>query len=192
MVRNVAEMMGAGCVRFYSGGGWGRNLEECAADNACLVCRIFGFTKHDYSWAGKVRFSDTGRVAVNWTAYEVSTTRPILDKSNGEGWIVFPHSAPPAATGRGSTWFARAPVAFPFRVEYLNLDPEEYAVFRFALTLSHAKFQLCHKLGYAKSLGFGACRITIANDPSPPIGPEIEAYLADAPFQYLEKLRSLP
>ena len=77
-----------------------------------------------------------------------------------------------------------------FRSEYLNLDEEEYAVLKFALTLEYGDVKLCHKLGYAKALGLGACTISIPGDKSEPAGTALDRYLRLPGYQVLKQFRS--
>ncbi len=185
MVRNMAEMLGAGCARYYRGNK-PRNLEDCTPERACLVCRVFGFVHKDYAWTGKVRFSDSDRAKVNWVKYHAPRDRE--PAAAGSGWVIFRHERPDLAPGplrcanRGAKW--------RFRVEYLNLDAEEYAVFRFALTLERGPMQLAHKLGYAKSLGLGSVRIAIRNPGAAPEAAKLDYYLDQPAFARIKELRS--
>jgi hypothetical protein len=195
MVRNVAEVIGGGCARFYEGQ-TPRNLEACTKANACLSCRVFGFVQpHSQdTWAGKVRFSDTRPAKVGWKALNLGRERP--PEACGDGWMLFPHTVPGALPEvqrptASTVWAVDQGAVFRFRVEYLNLDEEELAVFKFALTLSHEKIRLCHKLGFAKSLGMGACRISIPKDASSSTEAKIRPYLDDAPFRAFKSFRSI-
>lgn len=190
MVRNVAEMLGAGCARFHPDGGRiGALLAACSEKNACLTCRVFGFVEGDYAWAGKVRFTDSRPRKVQWERYSLpNMQRDPHNDAAGGGWILFPHKL--AKLNPGTTRCVRAGEKFGFRVEYLNLDEEEYAVLKFALTLEHAGVRLCHKLGYAKALGLGACTIAITGDRSESPGPVIDRYLGLPGFQVLKQFRS--
>jgi hypothetical protein len=190
MVRNVCEVLGAGCACYYEGGRTPQDLAKCDESNACLVCRIFGFVEGSFAWAGKVRFQDTAPQRVRWTRLSVPVQRP--PQEDGPGWILFRHEEP--SLGPGPTRCVERNQQFRFLVDYTNLDPEELAVFRFALTLTHELrgIDLCHKLGYAKALGLGSCKIAIAQGKTPlaPIGPEIDPCLGDPAFEVLRKVRS--
>lgn len=187
MLRNVAEMLGAGCARYYEGQGYGSNLKICTARNACLVCRVFGFVEGDFAWAGKVRVNDSARADVRWLGCHLPRQRPAHSDVNGAGWMIFPATKPALASGR--TWSVDAKRRFPFLVEYLNLDAEEYAVLKFSLTLQYQEVDLVHCLGYGKSLGLGACKISIPKDTSPPIGQKIQRYLDQPGFRVFRELR---
>jgi len=190
MVRNMMEMLGAGCARFYQAH-CPEHLQQCNAEAACLACRVFGFVDGDYGWAGKVRFSDTAPVKIAWVRYAAPVEgRPPQNESHGSGWILFPHTKPALRQDpRGARCIPEGQ-SFPFRIEYLNLDAEEYALFKFALTLKHTSLDaatgrpidLCHKLGFAKALGLGSCTISITKDKSPEIGAEIDPYLKTPAF----------
>jgi CRISPR/Cas system CSM-associated protein Csm3 (group 7 of RAMP superfamily) len=187
MVRNMVEVLGAGCARYLEGVPAPPNLGRCTEFDACLACRLFGFVEGSFAWAGKVRFTDAGPQRVKWVRLQVSPTRPAQER--GEGWVLFRHSSPHLPNGpvrcvdRGQQ--------FRFRVEYVNLDPEELAVFRFALTLTHRDIDLCHKLGYAKALGLGSCKVSIdpGKTPLPEIGPQLDPFLEPAIMKVLREAR---
>jgi len=190
MVRNVMEMLGAGCARFYQEAPYPDHLKPCDAEAACLACRVFGFTDGDEGWAGKVRFADTAPVAVKWVRYAAPIEgRPPQAESHGKGWILFPHTEPSLRPDPRGIRCVPTGQSFTFRVEYLNLDAEELALFKFVLTLKHQTgpdgrpVDLCHKLGFAKALGFGGCNISISKGKTPGDSPEIEAYLKSPAFQ---------
>jgi hypothetical protein len=187
MVRNVVEILGAGCLRFYEDGSRPADLETCNRQGACPACRLFGFVEGDFGWAGKVRFGDSRPARVAWEKYRLPRERPPHNQSGGPGWILFPHGSPRLEPG--PVRCVAANQSFIFRVEYLNLDAEEYALLKFALTLRHKEFDLCHKLGYGKALGLGACTVMINNDKSAEIGPEIDAYLGEPGFQVFARHR---
>lgn len=192
MVRNVAEMLGAGCQRLY-GTSDNSLLKECTKDAACVVCRVFGFVQGapQYCWRSKVLFSDATAKGVSWRGYALAAGRHAGGRDTGResGWAVFRHFEP-GAFRAGSDWCVMPGRPFFFRVEYINLDPEEFAVLKYALTLEWQGEKLHHKLGFAKSLGLGGCRITILEDKSPPI-PEAEFrhYCDQAAFEELRELR---
>ena len=193
LVRNMAEMLGAGCARFHADGGWQADrLKPCTPYSACLVCRVFGFVEGDYALAGKVRFVDAVSPKPRWETYAIpSTQRDPHDPALGGGWILFPRR-PMARLSSGPTRCVAAGEKFRFRVEYLNLDEEEYAVFKYALTLEHSGTKLCHMLGYAKALGLGAATISIIGDKSAPIGKSIDGYLSLPGYEVIKSFRSLP
>jgi CRISPR/Cas system CSM-associated protein Csm3 (group 7 of RAMP superfamily) len=176
MVRNMVEVLGAGCARYLEGVAEPPQLSRCTEFDACLACRLFGFVEGKFAWAGKVRFSDSVPQKVKWTKVSVPVDRPPHD--DRQGWLLFRHEEPRLRVG--PTRCIEQGQQFRFRVEYINLDPEELAVLRFGLTLSHRSVDLCHKLGYAKSLGLGSCKISIVAGKAglPEIGPEIEPYLS--------------
>jgi hypothetical protein len=187
MVRNTMEMLGAGCPRLYRGTVTGPpHFRTCRPERTCLACHIFGFVEErtEFAWQGKVSFSDTDNAARRWIQLNV----PIAPgPATGNGWLTFRHG--PAPTSPGRVWCVERGERFRFTVEYEDLDAEEYAVLKLALTLRHGETHLCHKLGYGKSAGLGSCRISIENDPSPP-GPEIDRYVRLPGFQDLIRLRS--
>jgi CRISPR/Cas system CSM-associated protein Csm3 (group 7 of RAMP superfamily) len=190
MARNMVEVLGAGCARFYEGAGSPSALDRCTERKACIACRIFGFVSGDFAWAGKVRFNDTLPAAVKWAKYNLPSQRP--PQAPGTGWILFPHT--PVALAPGATRCVDIGGRFQFRAEYLNLDPEELAVFQFALTLrydspSRGAIDLVHKLGYGKSLGLGACKVRIAKAAA--VGAEIESYLSDPAFDAVLNARKI-
>ncbi len=190
MVRNVCEVLGAGCAWSYEGGpAPPTNLSRCVESSACLTCRIFGFVDGTFAWAGKVRFLDTAPVRATWTLLSVPVNRP--PQEDPRGWVVFRHGEP--ELGPGPTRCLERHQQFRFLVDYTNLDPEELALFRFALTLAHepSGIDLCHKLGYAKALGLGSCKIAImpGKIPVPPIGREIEPYLTGPACEVLKDAR---
>lgn len=200
MVRNMLEMLGASCLRLVDRPGPGApgELRRCTPDSACIACRMFGFTEGDYSWASKVLFTDArpfaerGAPTFSWT-HCVLARRYSGPAAESGAWALFP--AGPVTVpclpspGRNTTRCVAAGSRFRFRVEYLNLDPEELSLLLFSLTLSHESYDLCHKLGYAKALGLGACKIRILNPNPPAIGPEINPYLADAGLQDIARAR---
>jgi len=73
MVRNVLEMLGLGCGRYFEARGSRVSpdlgqVRPCPEGYACRVCRLFGYTgekgragqgeEKAYGWAGKLRFRD--------------------------------------------------------------------------------------------------------------------------------------
>jgi len=202
MVRNVVEVLGAACLRFVDQppGGAPEALQPCSEAAACLACRVFGFTDGEFSWASKVSFSDArpfrdrGQWSFSWTHCLVAR-RDTGHRPQSNAWRIFP-SAPLAVAcrtepARGTVPCAAAGSRFRFRADYLNLDSEERSVFLFALTLTRDQVQLCHKLGYAKALGLGACQIRIVNT-SPAITSEIDPYVSDPVFARFAAERSCP
>jgi hypothetical protein len=192
MVRAVVEILGGACARLYNGS-FDSKLEPCTQANTCLACRVFGYTLGDFSWASKLRFADTLRQPA-----PKASERLFLPQDRGgfapspsePGWILFPHSKTRPVFSSGPTPCVPANQDFKFLIEYTNLDEEEYALIKFALTLTHAGIDLCHKIGYARSAGLGACKISLPNDKSPAIGPAIEPYLASPGYQAFAPLRS--
>jgi len=168
MVRNAAEISGKGCA-----------LSGCSEAGACIACRIFGFVAGNFTWQSKVRFSDSDPVPVTWERHDVSNPPP--GALPGEGWLVFPAEACDA--WNGPVPFAPKDTTFPFTVDYWNLDPEEHALLRYALTLDDGSEQVCHMLGFAKSQGFGACTIDIDQDAA------LDPYRGGEAFQQFRELR---
>ncbi len=191
MVRNAAEVLGAGCARYFSGGypPPPPNLAECSYESACLVCRIFGFVNVQKTFAGKVRFTDTGKTDVRWQSVRVGRDRPPV--SDEPGWVVFPYVREPIQLPPGDVWCVQPKQQFRFRVDYINLDAEELALMKFALTLRAGDRHLCHMLGYAKSLGLGACRISIEKDKLEAPSGLLQPYLDQPGFQKFARLRTI-
>ena len=192
MVRNVAEMLGAGCQRLYDPPDTPL-LKGCTKDAACVVCRVFGFVhgSPQYCWRSKVQFSDAVAKNVTWKGYDLDAGRHGGGRGSSavRGWAIFPHT-PPDPLRPGSYWCVMPGRPFRFRVEYINLDAEEYAVLKYALTLEWQAEKLHHKLGFAKSLGLGGCRVTIPDDKSPPIPePELRHFCGQPAFQELRRFR---
>jgi hypothetical protein len=191
MVRNMAEMLGAGCGRLYERQS---QLPACNSAMPCLVCRTFGFIDGDKGWAGKVRFRDarrgagvtTTRARPAWVMCDVPFQRD--PHQPGQGWIIFAHN-PGFRPARGKTRCLDAGEKLQFRVDCMSLDSEEYAVLRFALTLQTPQFHLPHKIGYAKGAGFGGCRIRILSEKAPPLGPAIDPYLSTPGFRQIQEAR---
>ena len=190
MVRNTAEILGAGCGRYYSGYDLPQNLKECRASEACMVCRIFGFVSGQDTWQSRVRFEDSSRAAVKWK--KVATGRGFSVTSDppplSQGWAVFVHRPKPSLDP-GIVPCVESGAKFPFRVEYMNLDDLEFAVFRFALTLDYGGEHLIQKMGFAKSQGLGSCRVRVLDEKARPIGKAIEPYLQTEAFAELCKWR---
>lgn len=202
MARNVLEMLGVGCAGFFHHNQEDRRtnpagLIPCTEKAACVVCRLFGYSVEgkEFGWAGKLRFHDSDPAA-NWPP---------------DRWKVYRHISP--SPGAGRDFQARACVGagefFPFHLDYENLDPEEFTLLHFALTLRHQcerhspEIRLLHKLGYGKGLGLGSCHIKIDRvepenvkryfpDQSGPAIPQpdssIEQHLAAPPYAFMEKL----
>lgn len=187
MVRNVTEMLGAGCARFYDCPSVA-TVGRCTREATCIGCRLFGFVEGDFGWAGKVRFEDTAPQPLLWVRYQMPSQRPA--QASGSGWIIFPYVRPRLEPG--PIRCVPEQTSFQFRIAYTNLDAEEYSVLKFAVTLKHGATTLCHMLGYGKSLGFGACVVEILKDTTPPIGPEIGRYLAQPAFTQLQTYRKRP
>ncbi|MBZ5534281.1 MAG: hypothetical protein LAO20_22885 [Acidobacteriia bacterium] len=189
MVRNVAEMIGAGCTLYFK---YKKTREKnfteprtpirpCSAGNACLVCRVFGYAPpgEEGGWQGKARFHDSESViGVRWEEspgggsgrlqfHDARHTAFYGTTLNPAGWKIYPHGRNETRAQQGfiSTCVPKS-TKFSFRVAYENLDEEEFAVLRFALSLQHQcaqhlEVRLCHKLGYGKGLGLGSCRVNI-------------------------------
>jgi hypothetical protein len=202
MLRNTFQVLGAGCSYSYD---WpGRNvpgehsdLVECNRYDACPMCRVFGFVEGDFSWGGKVRFCDSEPLAVQWVTVSVPKERP--PNPDGDGWMIFPVT-PATNAGQFPCWCVPEYTQFRFRMDYWNLSEEEFDVLKFALTLRYDpwKIALLHTLGYAKSAGLGACKITITDDKSRAVGagPEnfLERYIGQAffaEFEYARDVRNL-
>jgi hypothetical protein len=168
MVRNAAEISGNGCA-----------LLGCTEASACIACRIFGFVAGNFTWQSRVRFSDSDPIPVAWERYDTND-RP-HGPPPGNGWLVFPTE--PCTTWTGNVPFAPKGTTFPFTVDYWNLDPEEHALLRYALTLDDGSEQVCHMLGFAKSMGFGACTIDTDQDAA------LDPYCGGAAFQQFRELR---
>ncbi|MBY0502556.1 MAG: hypothetical protein K2X03_01515 [Bryobacteraceae bacterium] len=206
MVRNMMEMLGASCLRLVDAPARNapESLKACSRDKACLTCRTLGFTEKEKEGgcASKVFFSDAKPVppapgkppAWKWQFADVrrqyAGQPPPVD-----GWAIFAHGDLEVdvfdTPGGQRTRCLSAGSPLRFRVEFINLDPEAKALFLFALTLRYQSYELCHKLGYAKALGLGACTIRILNPDAPAIGPEVEPYLASPPFQHIYQARRL-
>jgi hypothetical protein len=170
-------------------------LAVCSPANACLACRVFGFTDGNTAWAGKVLFTDARPKNLNeklWTRIDASRQASGQPAPADHGWVLFPKETVEAARRAGNTRAITSEKTLLFRVDYLNLDAEELAVFLFALTLTHDRHRLCHTLGYAKALGFGACTIRIANNTPPQIDPvALQPYLDDPVFATFSQARSI-
>ena len=210
MVRNMMEMLGASCLRLVDAPA--RNapagLKTCTRDKTCLTCRSFGFTekadKTDKAagCASKISFSDAKPVPtvpgkpLSWKWKHVDVRRQYAGQPPPvDGWALFEHGDLEVQIlekgDRQTTRCLAAGSRLRFRVEYINLDAEARALFLFALTLRYQSYELCHKIGYAKALGLGACTIRILNPEAAAIGPEVEPYLADPPFQHIYAARRL-
>jgi len=167
MVRNAAETLGAGCGRFYDPiSQMPRRLVTCSQNAVCMVCRTFGFVEGQNTWQSRVRFTDAiSPTGWTWELLDAEDRRSHGGASpeNERGWALFVHEQEDLAKGRIPCIAAGA--MFDFGVEYQNLDAEEFAVFRLALTLQSGAMHLVHKLGFAKSLGLGSCRVSIMKEP---------------------------
>lgn len=200
MIRNVAEVLGAGCGRFYGAPDLPESLRPCDENGACLVCRVFGFVRPSFTWQSKVRISDTRRAKVTWSGYNLNRRSLDFEQYDEDpavavkkGWGVFP-SFRPGYLPKGDVGCIEPGARFQFRVDYANLDDEEYSVFRFATTLSSAErgVSLTHKLGFAKAIGLGSCRVRIAMPKEPrPSTPELDYYLDQPGIADFMRLRTL-
>ena len=195
LVRTTVQMLGAGCARHISGRGELERklgpLAPCVSENACLACRMFGFSadRSDYAWASKVRFYDSHAVQIDkweemrldpvdgaqWQSHGARHTRFYFTDYQSQyprqpaGWKVYRHAKrvmPAQTSSFRALHCVPEGTEFSFRIDYSSLTEEEFSVLCFALTLSHgcgAPYQvsLAHKLGYGKSAGLGSCTITI-------------------------------
>ena len=166
-------------------------FEPCTQSEACLTCRVFGYAPErdaeqddrQSGWAGKIRFHDS-RPARGWDRHWVQPPQGTArwqsqgtyhtpfyypDPSNDRkpaGWKVYLHAKQVTGAATGFRPDACVPerVFFDFDVDYENLNDEEFAVIRFALTLRHECLErpvhLAHKLGYGKAIGMGSCRVS--------------------------------
>ena len=183
MVRGVAELLAADCLN-----------QPCTKEAACVVCRLFGFVAKDFSWQSKVQFSESELANANWTRLAIPFGGRIHHHEIA-GRAVFGGAGPAALTGVNVScsgdWCVAEGSIFRFKVEYRNLDPEEYAVLKFALTLTHGDIRLFHMLGYGKATGMGAVAIGIKDDKSPAITKIVDPYLRTRTFREFQNLRRL-
>ena len=146
-VRSVAQALGAGCAAFVElkDVEVPKKLQPCRDNNACLVCRVFGYApkKAEQSWAGKVRFHSTLPIPVVWESPPSSPMpkpkpQRFLEEDPAQlaGWRVFRHAREIGLVG-GQIWCVPKDQEFSFLVDFQNLDAEELAVLRFALSLRH-------------------------------------------------------
>jgi CRISPR/Cas system CSM-associated protein Csm3 (group 7 of RAMP superfamily) len=191
MIRNLAEMLGAGCTLYFGYKTQRRSpvdphtpIQPCGPNAACPVCRIFGYAppRKEGGWQGKARFHDSASLPrVQWmespsggnarlqfqdarhTAFYGTTQNPA-------GWKIYRHAK--KATAAHPDFIAPcvpSGTVFSFNVDFENLCAEEFAILQFCLSLDHQcpehsadhAIRLCHKLGYGKGLGLGSCRIRV-------------------------------
>ena len=149
-----------------------------------------------FGWAAKIHvfdsepardWSDRAWSGMNDSACTVAGHPPAMPQDQGPrhrafyypfgdgrpaGWKIYRHARRVARIddGYASADCVQPGTKFPFRVEFENLTPAEYAAFEFALALTHkcpvhdgpAPGSLMHKLGYGKGVGMGSCRVEVA------------------------------
>ena len=150
--------------------------------NLCIACRTFGMLKERTSgvFLGKVNIGDACTYEGKVYKYDPIYTAPLvepkphhsdfyLDKSRQhiEGrkyYFHHPQDKKPL-TEKGPVYFSRDVLAnryiqpldidtqFPFRVDFTNLEAEEFAALLLAITLEE---NMRHKIGYGKPLGLGS------------------------------------
>jgi RAMP superfamily len=175
MIRAVAEAIGAGCTQYRTWGSpaerWqNSNMAPCTEAAACLVCRVFGFASSgEAGHASKVRISDAGPGEATWARYRMPPEGRGGTRGQDPGWLVFDADECHAEEALAGVWCIEG-CSLPLRVDFVNLDPEEYAVLRFAtflireLPAGEPPETLYHMLGYAKGLGFGRCQIVLGRE----------------------------
>ena len=194
LTRTMAQMLGAGCARNFAKGDLEKKMGElkpCDSQNACLVCRVFGFAadRADYSWASKVRFYDSDPATIaTWEVPPLDTEYGAQWQNHGSrhtrfyfsdyeenrpqkpsGWKVYRHArrvTPAQTESYQAQHCVPQGTEFTFHIDYASLTEEEFSVLHFALTLTHTcaaphQVTLAHKLGYGKSAGMGSCTIRI-------------------------------
>lgn len=188
MIRNMAEVLGAGCGLFHGEKPSGI-VRKCPDTIGCISCRLFGTT----NWQGKVQFTDTEPAPVKWIRLHLpAENRDGLP--GGSGWCVFPAIGLRAKSATDQETAATRCIdqgaEFPFQVRYTNLEDDELAVLLFALSLSRPpETALCHMLGYAKGLGLGRCAIEVIKAPAIPA--VIEKWLSRPAFRDLCAMRAV-
>ncbi len=199
MVRNTAEILGAGCGRFYKGGReLPSGLSPCKESAVCVTCRVFGFVEGKTTWQSRVRFTDAvSQGDPRWKNLhvEVGSRGGTGAAASAPGWAVFEHKEETHVDGRVPC--VGRSVKFRFGVEFVGFDATDYAVFRLALTLQAGEHHLVHKLGFAKSLGFGSCRVEVLNEAAikdatrrEGVAAETDRYAAMGGFQELIEWRT--
>lgn len=144
--------------------------------NLCITCRIFGFQSPEGSFQGKVNISDAkarnGYTVLDWiTLTELSSPKPhhsafyalSFDPNEIAGRKFYYHHKPDAPilasdqkTNRNSTVRPIENIVFDFKVTFVNLTDDEYALLSYSLFLED---RMCHKIGYGKPAGLGSVKI---------------------------------
>ncbi len=140
LLRSVVETLGNGCLTLYDGT-YERNkinyrqkvptaFQHCdSRTEMCIACRIFGMLKE------RTRGVFLGKVNI------LSVDGPIRNGGVTNRYIE------PLDYG----------TKFHFRVDFTNLEADEFAALLLAVTLTP---EMHHKLGYGKPLGLGSVQLT--------------------------------
>lgn len=196
LIRTTMQMLGAGCAGLQfpdkkdkeaEKDGAGplvlAGLEPCTKEEACLVCRLFGYSVQGEKagWAALVRFHDSKPARV-WEGRWVRMNDRVAtvpgrrarwqDQGTGHtafyfpvaartpaGWKVYRHAkyVLEAEPEFASDDCVDKDTVFEFQVQYENLTPEELGLFKFAITLAHEcpEHSGDKAIGLAHKFGYG-------------------------------------
>ena len=173
VIRSVAEALSQSC--FPLGG------KKCQrADSLCICCRMFGWLDKGNVYMGRVHIGDAKPQGSGWSEQSAeyiewqalsgpkARHRPFYNSGGqARGRKFYYHHDPSKPEqkitktkphGQDKLSIAKANQAFSFRVDFADLTGPELGLLLYALQLEDGWF---HKIGKAKSLGFGTVKIII-------------------------------
>lgn len=159
-----------------------KDFQHCSENtNLCIACRIFGMLKERAGgvFLGKVNMSDAIVYPDKIYKYDPIYTKPLmepkphhadfyLDESRqhiaGRKYYFHHSNTYEPLTERGLIYMGGRPAnryiepldndtQFHFRLDFTNLEADEFAAVLFAITLEEG---MRHKIGYGKPLGLGS------------------------------------
>ncbi len=187
LVRSLVETIGPGCWWLFGGqhrGKLPRTFRSCTdKNNLCIACRMFGFMVGSDLVQGHVSFDDAicQQEILHNPMYTIILSSPkdrhtafYLDANDqlaGRKYY-YHHSLPPTDIGHWLPDRSSPPdkrqnqyirpldtgSQFTFSGNFNNLSDCEFALLLYALNLEP---EMRHKIGYAKSAGFGSAKIVL-------------------------------
>ncbi|MGI9061249.1 MAG: RAMP superfamily CRISPR-associated protein [Ktedonobacteraceae bacterium] len=161
-----------------------KSFQPCRdATNLCLACRTFGMLKGGDIFLGKVNIGDAVSYPDKAYKYDPLYTAVLVEpKPRHEEFYLdekkqhisgrkfyFHHSPGQLLTEKQLIYFGRNQIlanryiqpldiesSFHFRVDFTNLEPDEFGVLLLALTLED---EMRHKIGYGKPMGLGSVEL---------------------------------
>lgn len=165
-----------------------KSFQHCRdATNLCLACRTFGMLKGGDIFLGKVNIGDAVSYPGKAWKYDPIYTAVLVEpKPRHEAFYLdekrqyisgrkfyFHHSPGQLLTENRLIYFGKNQIlanryiqpldiesSFHFRVDFTNLEPDEFGMLLLAITLED---EMRHKIGYGKPMGLGSVELRPIN-----------------------------